>query len=264
MKRETLRHPKLFDLTARLGCSRPEALGYLQLLWDFTAEYAIQGNVGKHADGAIARACDWSGDSRAFINGLTAAGWLDEDSEHRLLVHDWLDHCERWVKLKAGKLNLEFITHSTESSIERSTESATEASPPRDQSNPNQSHPGEGASAPPTCPYGKIVDSYHEHCPRLPRVQRLTDKRRRSIRARWREDDERQDLAWWTQYFQKAGNTPFLNGENDRQWRADLEWLINEANMVKVLEGKYATPANSSGAVDPVADAELRRLRAVK
>lgn len=264
MKREALRHPKLFDLTARLGCSRPEALGFLQLLWDFTAEYAIQGNIGKHPDGAIAKACDWAGDSRAFLEALAAAGWLDEDPEHRLLVHDWADHCERWVKLKAARLGLEFVERSIDASIERPTESTIEASPPRDQSNPIPSHPREGASAPPACPYEKIVESYHEQCPRLPRVQRLTDKRRRAIRARWCEDGERQDLAWWAKYFRKAGETPFLNGENSRLWRADLEWLVNEANMVKVLEGKYIAPADTGVTVDSVADAELRRLRAVQ
>lgn len=261
MKRETLRHPKLFDLMARLECSRPEALGFLQLLWDFTAEYAIQGNVGKHADGAIAKACDWPGEPKAFIAGLVAAGWLDTDPEHRLLVHDWVDHCERWVKLKADKLGMSFIEPSTETPVERSIEPTAETSPPRDQSDPDQTLPQESASAPPVCPHEAIVDCYHEECPGLPRVQKLTEKRRRVIRTRWREDAERRDLAWWRRYFRLAGSTPFLNGENSRGWRADLEWLVSEANMLKVFEGKYAAPDVAGG--DPVAVDQLRRLRAV-
>lgn len=137
MKRETFRHPKLLDLASRLGCSRPEAIGYLQLLWDFTAEYAIQGDIGKHADGAIARACDWQGSADEFVNALLDAGWLDEDETHRLLIHDWADHCERWVKLKLQKINKAII----EPTIEGSTEGDAEGSPSRDQSKPIQTNP---------------------------------------------------------------------------------------------------------------------------
>ena len=47
MKRETMRHPKTFALMGLLGCTRPEALGYLTLLWDYTGDVAIQGDIGK-------------------------------------------------------------------------------------------------------------------------------------------------------------------------------------------------------------------------
>lgn len=143
MKRETFRHPKTLDLAARLQCSRPEAIGYLQLLWDFTAEYAIQGDIGKHADGSIARACDFHGDETRFVEALVASGWIDRDPDYRLLVHDWADHCERWVKLKIEKLKKSFIKPFTERSIEPTVEPTVEASPSCDQSNPIQSKPTE-------------------------------------------------------------------------------------------------------------------------
>lgn len=152
MKRETFRHPKILDLAARLQCTRPEAIGYLTLLWDFTAEYAIQGDIGKHANGAITRACDYQGDPEKFIQALVDSRWLDADPDYRLLVHDWAEHCERWVKLKIQKIGKSFIKPLTERSIEASTEEPvidiTEASPSCDQSNPNQSKPTGGASAP--------------------------------------------------------------------------------------------------------------------
>jgi hypothetical protein len=145
MKRETFRHPKILDLSSRLQCTRPEAIGYLTLLWDFTAEYAIQGDIGKHADGAIARACDYQGDPEKFIQALVDARWLDIDPDHRLLIHDWSEHCERWVKLKIQKIGKTFILSFAKRSIEASTETPvidiTEASPSCDQSNPIQSNP---------------------------------------------------------------------------------------------------------------------------
>ena len=145
MKRETFRHPKTLDLASRLGCSRPEAIGYLNLLWDFTAEYAIQGDIGKHANGAIARACDYSGDPDKFVAALVDAHWVDVDPDYRLLVHDWSEHCERWVKLKAEKLSKSFIEsfakRSVKPSIEQPVIDITEPSPYV--TNPIQSKPNQ-------------------------------------------------------------------------------------------------------------------------
>lgn len=111
MKRETLRHPKTYDLACRLNCDRSTALGLLVLLWDFTGDHAISGDVGKWNNGAIARACDFSGDPDVFVNSLVAAGWLDESEQHRLVVHDWPDHCEDWVRKKLERASMQFCSH---------------------------------------------------------------------------------------------------------------------------------------------------------
>ncbi len=152
MKRETLRHPKTLDLAARLGVDRPTALGILTLLWDFTAEIAIQGDVGKWPNGAIARACDYMGDHDAFIRNLIDARWLDEHPEHRLIIHDWPDHCERWVKAKLKALELNFL--SCYGSIGKSTGptvgDAIGPSPPRDRTEPNRTEPNQ------TLPAGRL------------------------------------------------------------------------------------------------------------
>ena len=106
MKRAILSHPKTYDLASRLKCGRPAALGYLMLLFDFVAEHAPQGDVGKWADGAIAAACDWTGDPAAFVAALTDSKWLDGGGKHRLLVHDWGANCEQWVRAKVKNKGL--------------------------------------------------------------------------------------------------------------------------------------------------------------
>lgn len=148
MKRETLRHPKTYDLAARLQITRVEAIGYLTLLWDFTAEQSPEGNVGKWPDGSIARACDWPGDPAEFTAGLTAAGFLDRDPHYRLLVHHWEEHCERWVRAKLAKAGRDFARPTGEPSectaeptVEATKEATTEAPPPRDQTKPIQTKP---------------------------------------------------------------------------------------------------------------------------
>ena len=39
--------------------------------------------------------------------------------------------------------------------------------------------------------------------------------------------------------FEKAEQSDFLKGNNNRNWSASFDWLIKEDNMAKVLEGKY-------------------------
>jgi len=100
MKRETHRHPKTFELMAQLNCSRPEALGLLELLWDFAKDHAPRGDIGKWPDGAIARACDWAGPPDQFVKALVASKWLDRHELYRLVIHDWHVHAESWVRAK--------------------------------------------------------------------------------------------------------------------------------------------------------------------
>lgn len=143
MKRETLRHPKTLDLAARLEVDRPAALGYLTLLWDFVAEFAIQGDVGKWQNGVIAGACDWRGDHDSFVNALVESRWLDVNTTHRLIVHDWPHHCEQWVKLKLSRLKLLFLDcyGIAEPITEGTAIGSAEGSASRDRTEPNQSKP---------------------------------------------------------------------------------------------------------------------------
>lgn len=109
MKRETMRHPKTFALMGFLGCTRPEALGYLTLLWDYTGDVAIQGDIGKWPNSVISRACDWPGDPDKFVVALTDSDWLDQvDGPSRLLIHDWPHHCQDWVRKKIQRSKLDF------------------------------------------------------------------------------------------------------------------------------------------------------------
>ena len=83
--------------------------------------------------------------------------------------------------------------------------------------------------------YQLIADMYNNTCVSFPRVVTLSDKRKKAIKARLRvhtvEDFKR--------LFAKAEASSFLKGSNNRNWSADFDWLINDNNMIKTLEGKY-------------------------
>lgn len=150
MKLDALDHPKTFDFAARLGVELPTALGHLELLWAFTGKQAAQGNIGKWADGAIARACYWMGRPELFIQALHESGFLDADEVHRFTVHDWHEHAPRWVKLKLNKLGITFISsapETTEGSIEPSIEGTAEPSSREGKSREEKPREGKDARA---------------------------------------------------------------------------------------------------------------------
>jgi hypothetical protein len=69
------------------------------------------------------------------------------------------------------------------------------------------------------------------------KVTKLTDDRKKRIRARLRTHPEEE---FWNKVLNKIPRVPFLSGKNDRKWRADFDFLIkNDENALKIYEGKY-------------------------
>jgi hypothetical protein len=88
-------------------------------------------------------------------------------------------------------------------------------------------------------PFQEIVDLYHEILPDLPRIAKLTDKRKSQIKARWTESKKTQSLEWWKGFFELVKDIPWLMGNNNRGWKADLEFLTRQEKFLKILEGGY-------------------------
>lgn len=85
-------------------------------------------------------------------------------------------------------------------------------------------------------PYEKIVDLYNSICKTLPQVKKLTDKRKRVLKTRWKKYN---DLSIYVEIFRKAEESDFLSGRSGKWTGCNFDWLINENNMIKVLEGNY-------------------------
>lgn len=97
-------------------------------------------------------------------------------------------------------------------------------------------HPKDAGNSPPL-PETAILEAWNDLGPPFPRVLKLTDLRRRHLRARLAEMGPEKLVEAITQ----LAATPFTRGENARGWVADFDWLIaNSTNVLKVLEGKYA------------------------
>lgn len=134
--------------------------------------------------------------------------------------------------------------------------------------------PSSTAGAVDACPHGKIISLFAEILPELPVVKVMSETRKKTLRARWREDKERQNLDWWRDYFLRVKASDFLMGrvpsrEGKAPFMATFDWLINPQNMAKTVEGNYANraspPAISGGArryERPLSAAEQMRAMA--
>lgn len=81
----------------------------------------------------------------------------------------------------------------------------------------------------------QVVDLYRSICVSYPKVISLSEARKRAIRARlkmYSMDDFRM-------LFEKAEASSFLKGANNRNWSANFDWMIKDANMAKVIDGNY-------------------------
>jgi hypothetical protein len=103
MKRGGPNHPKTYALAEALGIRRVQAIGMLELLFHFVAQYAPEGDVGRYSDKRIAAALDWCGSVSKLIDALVATRWLDRHPVVRLVLHDWDTHADRATLQKLSR-----------------------------------------------------------------------------------------------------------------------------------------------------------------
>ena len=83
--------------------------------------------------------------------------------------------------------------------------------------------------------YIYIKDIYNEICVSFPRLTVLSERRKKAIKARLNS----YSIEQIKEVFIKAEASDFLKGKNNRNWQANFDWLINDTNMAKVLDGNY-------------------------
>lgn len=69
----------------------------------------------------------------------------------------------------------------------------------------------------------------------MPQIQKLTDKRKRTIDKFLKEFTEEQ----FEQICRIANSTDFLIGKNEKKWKADFDFLMRIDKATNVLERKY-------------------------
>lgn len=108
MKSGTENLLKFKHLMRDLNLPEYATIGLLQTLWTKAHINCPRGNIGKFSNEDIAVILDWRGDADEMVTALVNRGWLDEHPEHRLIIHDWAEHCENTTHSKLARA-LEFF-----------------------------------------------------------------------------------------------------------------------------------------------------------
>lgn len=76
---------------------------------------------------------------------------------------------------------------------------------------------------------------YNEHCFNLPKARQLSEKRLKAIRSIL----QKYTIEEIIEVLNKANDSDFLTGNNDRGWTADIDFILREDKFLNILEGKY-------------------------
>ncbi|MEN5236628.1 replication protein [Pseudomonas sp. TWI923] len=92
-------------------------------------------------------------------------------------------------------------------------------------------------------PYSRIVEIYNQTCGHaLPQCLKLNDKRKTNIRGCWNLKingvQPFRASEFWVAYFRDCLAVKHYVGDNDRSWKADIEFLTRESTVLKVLEAQ--------------------------
>jgi hypothetical protein len=138
------------------------------------------------------------------------------------------------------------LTPSSSTSTSSSSSDKTSLAP--DGATPSSSadrRAGGNAPEAPSIRHEEFAETWNRLRGPLPHVSDFTESRRRKVQARVRQGIT---LETFAEAVRRCSSTAFLLGTNDRGWKADFDWLIeNDRNLLKVLEGKYDGTGGTNG-----------------
>ena len=98
--------------------------------------------------------------------------------------------------------------------------------------------------------YQEVADAYNRLCPSLPEVKTLSESRKKAIKARLRKYSP-EDLS---RAFEMVEQSDFLRGANSRNWAANFDWIMKDANLAKILDGNYKNSKRQQSGKDSPGD----------
>lgn len=256
-------HRKLLAAADDLEIEPAHMLGLLISFWLWALDNTPGGSLEGISNRNIARAAQWNGNPDALAEAMKNAGFLDKNDDGTLEIHDWYEYTGKLIDQREAEKLRSRRRRAAASADRRTTDKTTDGATAGqtademeseqgkaagrvdqtrvDQTIPEQIRetvPPKGGEAPEPVPYDEIVGLYHEICTSYPVLRKVSANRKKAIAARWKEYGK--ELATFRELFERAEASPFLKGQNRKNWTADFNWLMNSENMAKVLEGKYA------------------------
>ena len=91
--------------------------------------------------------------------------------------------------------------------------------------------------------FNNFLNIYNQECTNLPKCLKITEKRKVAINKCLKE---KIDEEVFKQICIKANQSDFLIGENDRNWKADFDFVTRTDKAMQILEGKYENRQKSN------------------
>lgn len=183
-------------------------------------------------------------------NAITIPNWskhqsLDQLEERKEYMKNYMrEYREKQKLLAEGKVNSKANSKVNVSEAEGDIEEEGDIDKEEDTTTDKS----------PAVPFEKIKDIFNSTCISYSNIRTVSAKRKEHIRARYRQYNH--DLDVFKELFILAEGSEFLKGRNKRKWKADFDWLINDNNMAKVLEGRYKNEGLYDGTSDPGQDSK--------
>lgn len=246
MRCELQTHPKIVRILSATKTDKFRVIGGLHAVWSVFDAHSKDGSLFGYTPDTLDHVIGWAGLSEALL----LVGWLSFDGVETLTLPEFDEHNSKSAKRRAEDQKRKRDDRKCPQIVHDECGQTSDKMQTREEKRREDidiTHTTYAMSSPPVMPdkipYAKIIDLYHEVLPTLPKCEKLTTKRRGYIAARWKAGDL-PDLDEWRDYFVYVGKSPFLMGKADpvngfKRFVANIEWLSNESNFTKVLEGKY-------------------------
>lgn len=234
--------PRVARICDMTGSSEAAVVGGLYWLWATADQHSTDGVM----DGLSIKAIDRKTQISGFGNALCVIGWIFDDSDGvRVARFDEHNGASAKKRIQTAQRVANF-KNKTQENDAGNAPSVSDALAERDLDidlDIDKTNLSSAEGKTPPTPHLPIVAAYNAILgntltpvkPALwPGSARAT-----ALQSRWKEDPARHSLEWWEGWFRFIAKSPFLIGDNDKNWKPDLGWLLKKENFIKVCEGKY-------------------------
>jgi hypothetical protein len=264
------RHPKTVKLQRRLqerGCWALVCL----FLW--VADNRPHGNLTSMTAEDIEIAAAWAGEPGAFVSTLREIGFLDGE-EGAFSIHDWAEHnpwaATRNKRVEYAKRAAAARWEHKENAVDMSEASYPHAERMRDVQKRNallSSPPNQvkrsclPAADPTTSKASEVVETWNRTVEgtTLPPA-RLTENRLKVIHARLKEHGWLEDFTAACAFVRESD---FHRGQNDRDWVANLDYMLQAGKATELAEKAKAAskPNGKASGTSSALDYQAELLR---
>lgn len=170
-----------------------------------------------------------------FSESLNRRMLVYENNKSKRSIAGSLGNKKRWNKTESSQCDNNAIPLQSQSIASKVKESKVKES--KEEHTPPIPQSGECESPLKKIDFNSLLGLYHKTCPSLPKIEKLTDSRKKKMKARFIEMGN--DIDKLTKVFEKVEASDFLKGVNGT-FKASFNWIFeNDNNWLKIYEGNY-------------------------